>query len=202
MTAHRQQISAEMSAHYQRMEQRLDHDLSYICDSMRYLETYLGGIYQKNNWPVPLPSAHTRPLPSTGPPFPARTPSVPPPSSTTQRDPESDSDEQWPLLMMSKRGRDIWGVILLFMCYFGLLFFYMYLDTFCVMLCLWTCVMVFEVGMNLLSVWTLFYYVMAVMFSISMWHMWLVVYYAYCVYTYIDPIIYFGGTEVFLDGWR
>ena len=80
-----------MSAHYQRMEQRLEHELSYICDSVRYLDAYLSGIYQKHNWPVPLPSAHARPLPSTDPPFPARTPSVPPP---TQRDPDSDSDEQ------------------------------------------------------------------------------------------------------------
>jgi len=72
----------------------LDHDLSYICDSMRYLDAYLGGIYQKYDWLVPLPSARARPLPSTGPPFPARTPFVPPSSSTTQRYPDSDSDDQ------------------------------------------------------------------------------------------------------------
>ena len=94
MTAHRQQISAEMSAHYQQMEQRLDHDLSYICDSMRYLDAYLGGIYQKHDWPVPLPSDRVRPLPSTGPSFPARTPSVPPPPSTTQSDPDYESAEE------------------------------------------------------------------------------------------------------------
>ena len=94
MTAHRQQIFAEMTAYYQRMEQRLDNDLSYICDFMRYLDAYLSDIYQKYDWPVPLPSDRARPLPSTGPPFPVRTLSVPPPPSTTQRDPDSDSDEQ------------------------------------------------------------------------------------------------------------
>ena len=97
LTEHRQQISAEMTAHYQRMEQRLDADLSYICDSMRYMHSCLSDIYQKYDWPVPLPSDRARPLPSTGPPFPARTPSVPPPPSTTQPDPDfggHDSDEQ------------------------------------------------------------------------------------------------------------
>ena len=45
--------------------------------------------------------------------------------------------------------------------------------------------------MNLLSCMdTFFQYDMAVMFLISMWYMWLVV---YCVYAIIDPIIYFGG---------
>ena len=75
----------------------MDADLSYICDSMRYMHDCLGGIYQKFDWPLPLPSDRFRPLPSTSPPFPAGTPSVPPPPSTTQPDPNfggHDSDEQ------------------------------------------------------------------------------------------------------------
>ena len=82
MTEHRQQLSVEMTAHYQQMEQRLDSDLSYICDSMRYMDAYLGGIYQKFDWPVPLPSDRAQPLPPSSPPFAARAPtSAPPPAS-------------------------------------------------------------------------------------------------------------------------
>jgi len=47
MTEHHQQISAEMTAHYRRMEQRLDNDLSHICDSICYMHTCLGGIYNR-----------------------------------------------------------------------------------------------------------------------------------------------------------
>ena len=57
--------------------------------------------------------------------------------------------------MMSKRGRVFRELCVIYMCYFGLLFFYMFLDIFCV----WfgVCGHVdmcygFEVGMNLLSV--------------------------------------------------
>ena len=86
MTAHRQQISAEMSAHYQNLE----NDMGYLCDSIRYLESYLGGIYLKHELSVPVPSAHARPLPTTGPPFPARTPASPPQQATAQ----DESDEE------------------------------------------------------------------------------------------------------------
>ena len=75
-----------MFAHYQCLE----NDMSYICDSMRYLETFLGGIYHKRDWSVPVPSAHARPLPTTGPPFPARAPTAPPQPSTAE---DSESDE-------------------------------------------------------------------------------------------------------------
>ena len=54
-----------------------------------------------------------------------------------------------------KKGESYLGVILLFMCYFGLLFFYMYLDIFCVWFGVYGHVDMcygFEVGMNLLLV--------------------------------------------------
>ena len=87
MTAHRQQISAEMFAHYRNLE----NDMGYICDSIRYLESYLGGIYLKHEWSVPVPSAHARPLPLTGPPFPVRTPASPPQPATAE---DSESEEE------------------------------------------------------------------------------------------------------------
>ena len=53
-----------MAAYYQRLEQHLENDLNHICDSIRYMHACLGGIYQKFDWPVPLPSDRAQPLPS------------------------------------------------------------------------------------------------------------------------------------------
>ena len=93
MTEHCQQIFAEMTAHYQRMEQRLDNDLSHICDSIRYMHTCLGNIYNRFDWPAPLPSKRAQPLPPSGPPFVAWAPassapttSAPPPTSPEDAD--------------------------------------------------------------------------------------------------------------------
>ena len=58
-----------MTAHYQRLEQRLDNDLSHIYDSIRYMHTCLGSMYNRFDWPAPLPSERAQPLPTSGPPF-------------------------------------------------------------------------------------------------------------------------------------
>jgi len=64
--------------------------MGYICDSIRYLESYLGGINLKHELSVPVQTAHARSLPTTGPPFPARTPASPPQPATT----EDEFDEE------------------------------------------------------------------------------------------------------------
>ena len=89
LTAHRQQIFEEMSTHYHNLE----NDMSYICDSIRYMESRLDDIYLRREWAAPVPSPHARPLPTVGPPFPARTPSSPPQPAAAQNSDEDDSDE-------------------------------------------------------------------------------------------------------------
>ena len=37
-----------MSAHFQRLEQRVDNDLQYICASIRYLQTCVDDTYSRN----------------------------------------------------------------------------------------------------------------------------------------------------------
>ena len=46
LTAHRQQISEEMSTRYHNLE----NDMSYICDSIRYMESRLDDIYLRREW--------------------------------------------------------------------------------------------------------------------------------------------------------
>jgi len=58
-----------MSANFQRMEQRVDNDLQYICASIRYLQTCVDDTYSRNTWPIPLLRDHSQPLPMMGPPF-------------------------------------------------------------------------------------------------------------------------------------
>ena len=92
LTAHRQQISEEMSSRYQNLE----NDMSYICDSIRYMESRLDDIYLRREWSAPIPTALARPLPTIGPPFLARTaatPSSPPQPAAAQDSDEDDSDE-------------------------------------------------------------------------------------------------------------
>ena len=62
-------MSAQMTAHFQRLEQRVDNDLNHICDSIRYMQTCVHDIYNRHTWPDPLPRCRSQPLPSTGPPF-------------------------------------------------------------------------------------------------------------------------------------
>ena len=58
-----------MAANFQRMEQRVDIDMQYICASIRYLQTCVDDTYSRNAWLVPLPRGHTQPLPTSGLPF-------------------------------------------------------------------------------------------------------------------------------------
>ena len=56
---HNQQMSAQMTAHFQRLEQRVDNDLHHICNSIRYMQTYINDIYNRYTWPAPLPSGRS-----------------------------------------------------------------------------------------------------------------------------------------------
>jgi len=87
MSTHRQQLSVEMSMHYQNLE----NDMGYICDSIRYMESCLSGIYLKHEWSAPVLSAHAQHLPTTGPPFPVRTPASPPQPAVAQ---DSDHEDE------------------------------------------------------------------------------------------------------------
>jgi len=71
---HSQQMSAQMTAHFQRLEQRVDNNLNHICDSIRYMQTCVSDIYNRYTWPAPLPSGRSQPLPPTGSPFDAWVP--------------------------------------------------------------------------------------------------------------------------------
>jgi len=66
---HSLQMSTEMTAHFQRLEQRVNNDLHHICDSIRYMQTCVNGIYNRYTWLAPLPRGRSQPLPPTGPPF-------------------------------------------------------------------------------------------------------------------------------------
>ena len=69
-------MSAEMTANFQRLEQRLDNDLNHICDSIHYMHTCIGDIYHRFDWLAPLPHGRSQPLPSTGLPFATWVPSL------------------------------------------------------------------------------------------------------------------------------
>jgi len=91
---HHTQISAEIAAHREEMTARyhgLRHDMSYFADSMRYMESQLGALFVRHEVRAPDPTAHARPLPPTGPPFPARTSAPPAPQPAVAA---VDSDEE------------------------------------------------------------------------------------------------------------
>ena len=77
----------------------IHNDMSYFADSMRYVDSQFEALFVKFNMLGPDPTSIARPLPSSGPPFPARDPSaVPPPQpGVAGIDPEeavsSSSDE-------------------------------------------------------------------------------------------------------------
>jgi len=75
---------AEMDARYQGLRT----DMTYFADSMRYMDSQLEGLYTKFNMAPPDPTTISRPLPSRGPPFPARAP-----SSTVPPRPRVDADD-------------------------------------------------------------------------------------------------------------
>ena len=78
---HHTQISAEIAAHREEMTARyhgLRNDMGYFADSMRYMDSQFGALYVKYDMRAPDPTAYARPLPSSGPPFPARPPTAPP----------------------------------------------------------------------------------------------------------------------------
>ena len=83
----------QITAHFQRLEKRVDNDLQHICASFRYLQTCVDDTYSRNAWLAPLPSGHSYPLPMMGPPFDAW---VPPPivleASTPPEDPDFQED--------------------------------------------------------------------------------------------------------------
>ena len=123
-----------MTDHFQRLEQRVDNDLHHICASIRYPQTCVDDTYNSNDWPASLPSSHSRPLSLIGPPFkPWVPPSIVPDAPVLPEDP--DFQEDWPLLLMTKRGRDIgWSYLWELVFMFGSIYF-MYLDMYFV---LWT----------------------------------------------------------------
>ena len=83
----------QMTAHFQRLEQRVDNDLHHIGASIRYLQTCVDDTYSRNAWPAPLPSSHSRPLSLPGPPFKARVPpSVVPDALAPPKDPDFHED--------------------------------------------------------------------------------------------------------------
>jgi len=67
---------AEMDARYQGIRT----DMTYFADSMRYMDSQFEALFTKFSMLPPDPTTISRPLPSRGPPFPARDPSsiVPP----------------------------------------------------------------------------------------------------------------------------
>ena len=78
-----------MTAHFQRLEQRVDNDLYHICDSIRYMQTCVHDIYSRYTWPAPLPRGHSQPLPPTGPLFDAwAPPPVVPEAPASPEDPD------------------------------------------------------------------------------------------------------------------
>ena len=101
-----QQMSTEMAAHFQRLEQRVDNDFNHICDSIRYMQTCLHDIYHRHTWTAPLLRGRSQPLPSADPPFDAWVPPpvVPEPPASPE---DPDFQAYWPLLLMTKRGRVI-----------------------------------------------------------------------------------------------
>ena len=85
--------------------------MSYFADSMRFMDSQFETLFVKLNVLGPDPTSFARPLPSSGPPFPARVPSaVPPPqpgvigidpegvasssSSSSSSDEDDDGDEK------------------------------------------------------------------------------------------------------------
>ena len=58
------------------------------------MESHLGCFFLKHELSAPVPTAHARPLPPTGPPFPARTPSSPPPQPTIAEDSDEDASDE------------------------------------------------------------------------------------------------------------
>ena len=89
LSAQLQENDLNMSSNFQRMEQRVDNDLQYICVSIRYLQTYVDETYSKNAWHVSLPRGHSQPLPMSGPPFNTW---VPPPVPSEAPAPPEDLD--------------------------------------------------------------------------------------------------------------
>ena len=84
-----QQVSAEMAANFQQLEQHLDNDLNHICDSIRYMHTCIGDIYERFDWPAPLLRGRAQPLPASCPPFAAwAPPPAPPQPPTSPEDPD------------------------------------------------------------------------------------------------------------------
>jgi len=75
--------------------QGLRNDMCYFADSMRYMDSQFGALYVKYNMRAPDPTTYARPLPSSGPPFPARPPTAPPASqpAVAAIDPEEEDDE-------------------------------------------------------------------------------------------------------------
>jgi len=91
LAAQLREHALKMSANFQRLAQRVDNDLQYICAYIRYLQTCVDDTYSRNAWPVLLPRGHSQPLPMTGHPFDAW---VPPPVVSEAPTPLEDPDFQ------------------------------------------------------------------------------------------------------------
>jgi len=91
LSAQLREHSLNMSSNFQRLEQRVDNNLQYICASIRYLQTCVDDTYSRNAWPIPFPRGHSQPLPMTGPPFDTW---VSPPAASEAPTPPEDPDFQ------------------------------------------------------------------------------------------------------------
>jgi len=154
LSAQLREHDLNMSANFQRLEQRVDNDLQYICASILYLQTCVDDTYSRNTWHVPLPRAHYQPLLTMGPPFNTW---VPPSAAFEAPTPPEDPDFSGgltPFVHDKKGGGDfmelsfgsnyLWELSWVFCFYLGCF----YLGYFAFMLSLYLCIfghVVFEV---------------------------------------------------------
>jgi len=50
-------------------QEEFQNTLAYVCSSQRYYQAYANYFFTQNEWPQPMPSIYTHPLPSEGPSF-------------------------------------------------------------------------------------------------------------------------------------
>ena len=68
MTAMSQRQS-EDAAKILAYQEELKNTLTYICSSHHYYQACVNCFFARHEWPQPMPSSYTRPLPVEGPPF-------------------------------------------------------------------------------------------------------------------------------------
>ena len=78
-----------MSTRQEEIQQGFQNDLTYICSSIRYLQTCVDESYGRHAWSISLSSGYAQPLPTSGPLF---DPWVPPPAPSETPAPLEDPD--------------------------------------------------------------------------------------------------------------